>query len=246
MIKKGFSFQGYWEKYTAFCRYSFKFYLGKDYNRFINSESWSERKEIFEKRLDRPGVIILLNLISNILSKINYVYKRQVNHNIPLNSNVNKNSRLGIYHYLVDTQSKNNPYHYWALAGKMPEDRRYWQPYLQEQNYEKLKRNIHKITIIHNDICDGLKLFNSNSVNKFYLSDIFGWMVFEKMDRTLSEAVRVAKNNAKMIYFVYRSDRGIPKSIQKYVRTDVEKNRSFLEIDRTGIYSCFYLLDVVK
>ena len=247
MIKKGLSFQGYYEKYSAFCKHPLKLYLGGDFNRFINSENRSERNEIFQKRLNRPGVIFQLNLIRIILSNINYVYKGKVKRSIPSNININKNYWRGLHHYLVDIPSQNNPYRYWSLTGKILEDRRYWPPYLQEENYEKLRRNIHKITIIHSDICNGLKLFNSNSVDKFYLSDIFGWMKnFEQIDKLMSEVVRVAKNNAKIIYFVYSIDKGIPRSIQKYVRTDVEKNKSFLEMDRSGFYHNFYLLDVVK
>jgi S-adenosylmethionine-diacylglycerol 3-amino-3-carboxypropyl transferase len=246
MMKKGFSFQGYWEKKLASRRFPLKLCLGEDYIRFANSESRSERNEIYQKRLNRPSINFILDLYTKIILRIINLDKGAYARNLPSPSYITTDYLQKIFHYLVDIQCKNNPYRYWELTGKMPEDRKCWQPYLQEENYEKLRKNIHKITIIHDDVYNGLKSFDNNSIDKFYLSDIFCWMNLEEMDKTLSEVVKVAKNNAKMVYFIITYDKGIPESIQKYVRTDMEKNRSFWEMDRYGIYSYFYLLEVVK
>ena len=245
MISKGFSFQGWWEKYMSLWRYPLKLFLGKDFKRYTLSEDILERKEIFEKRIHRKGLIFLSKLISRKVT-INLIFHNKTINNIPDNYDYNNEFWRQIRHFLVDIPCKNNPYHYWILTGKMPDEQKYWQPYLQKNNFNILKKNLYKVEIINIDIFQGLKDIKSDSINCFYLSDIFDWMNLDDMENTLLEVIRTGKNNSKIVYFILNYDKGIPVKIKNNLSFDEKEINKLTRIERVGLYKKVYQIMINK
>ncbi|HEC81083.1 MAG TPA: DUF3419 family protein [Thermoplasmatales archaeon] len=246
MIKKGLAFQGWWEKYLSSRRYIIKLLLGKDFLRYINSKSLSEREEIFEKRINRKTLRFLSKIFLGKVGTNLVLLKGPSIRYLPKDFDYHKHLWNILKHFLVDAGCKDNPYLYWFFTGKILSDERFWQPYLQKENYLLLKKNLSRVKIIHNDIGSGLRSFESNKVDKVYASDIFDWMNHKQMETTLSEMVRVTKHMGRILYFILNYDKGIPEKVQKYVKTDPSKNKSLWKKERVGLYSNVYLLEVNK
>jgi len=245
VIRGGIASQGSTEKKFSFERQVINFILGKYYYNFINSSDINERKKIFEKKIDKSYLRFFSKFFTN-KTVSNLLYNKDLVKNLPSNFDYNKIFWEKNRRVWVDIGCKNNPYRSWFFTGNLPYDQQFWQPYLQEKNYTKIKNNLDKIKIFNKDLCSGLKDIDSNSVNAFYISDIFDWMNFDEMEKNLYEILRVAKNGAKIISFVIMYDKGIPKSLEKYFKYDENENKKLLEIDRVGFYPKICLWTVNK
>lgn len=244
-IKKGIVFQGGFDKKLYLQRKLLKFALSSDYNRYLFSDSIDERRKIYQKRIDRP----IIRFISKIRINRNLLKTRNrgaAKKNIPSSFDYNKNFWEKMNHVFVDVGSHNNPYLYLMFTGKLPDNQLYWQPYLQEKNYDILRQNLEKIKIIEKDLYNGLKEIDNDSIDAFYVSDIFDWMNINEMEKNLIEIIRVAKNNAKIISFVLTYDKGVPNNVQTWLTYDETVNTKLLKMDRIGLYKKIYLWTVKK
>ena len=246
MIKKGFSFQGYWEKYSSSWRYPLKIFLGKNFNRYVNSESTVERKEIYEKHIYRPGLIFLSKFFKGpTLTKIVHINDTYYK-NLPKNFEHYSYFWNVLEHFFVDIGCKGNPYHSWLLTKKMPTNEENWQPYLQKKNYEILRKNINRIIIVNKNIFDGLKDFEDNTFDGFYLSDVFDWMSEKEMENLLFEVIRVGKNRSRIIVFILNPKRNLPEKILSHVTYNKKVSRELWKKERVGLYSKIYSLEIKK
>ncbi len=246
IIKKGLAFQGILEKQFSMFRKRMKFLLGKEYNRFINSGDKTERKEIFEKRINRSSIRFLHGLYHNKTVTNFFNHKDKLVKNLPSNLDYNKIYWERMHHLFVDIGCKNNPYLYWVFTGKILGNQQLWQPYLQEKNYYDIRRNLDKIKVYGKDLYNGIKEFDENSIDAFYLSDIFDWMDIDEIEVNMLEVIRRAKPKAKILSFVLSYDKGIPKSLEKYLEYNENINKNLLIQDRVGFYSKIYLWKVTK
>ena len=246
LIRNGLSFQGQIERYYSFIRHLLKFFLGKDYNRYIHTTSMRERKAIYEKRINKLFLKILTKILLKNRLVINIIhYKRKIK---DTNSIIEYNKCFWkkIYHTFVEIGCQHNPYLYWFFTGEIPTDQKFWRPYLQKENFEIIKRNLHKITIIEKDLYIGLKEIEDNSIDSIYLSDIFDWIKKEEIEKYYIEILRVAKNKSRVINFVLNFDKVIPSHLQQYIKFDETKSNALCHQERNGFYSKIYLLEVNK
>lgn len=245
IVKRGVAFNGWWEKYSASWKYVIKSLLGRDFKRYIESGNILERRKIFEKRINKKSLrffskIFTLKFFTNI------IYQKHAVKNIPNDFDLYKNFWNTLKHFFVDIECNNNPYHYWVFTGQIPKNQNLLQPYLQEKNFKFLKENLDKIKINKNDFYNGLKVFNENYFDAFYLSDIFSWMNIEEMQNTLFEVIRVAKNKSKIISFVLNHDKNLPEKVKKYINIDEEKSKELLLKERVGLYSKINIWTIKK
>ncbi len=245
IIRKGVSLQGFTEKKIFFERQIFKFFIGTEYSAFITSNSRDERERIYEKKINR-AILRSFSRFTKTKTMAHLFYHKDLVKNLPPDFDHyslfwQKNRRV-----CVDIGCLNNPYLYWYFTGSLPENKKYWQPYLQKEHYQTIKKNVHKILVCKKDIYSGLKEIQSNSVNAFYISDIFDWMGYEEMEKNLKEMIRVATHNAKIISFIIMYDKGIPKSVERNLAYNEKTNETLLGYDRVGFYPNIYLLHVVK
>ena len=245
LIRKGIAFQGYTEKKYSFSRKFFRFILGKKFEIFINCNDKQKREEIFNEKINRSYFRFLSKIFTNKLVT-QLVYKKELVKNLPRSFDHNKYFWEKQKHIFVDNDIKNNPYLFWYFTGKAPEDQNYWQPYLQKKNYQTIKNNLKNAKVFEKDLYTGLKELDDDCIDAFYFSDIFDWMNFEDMEKILREAIRVARPNAKIIFFVIMHDKSVPKNLEGNLKCDENINSKLLKMDRIGFYTKIYLVNVKK
>ncbi len=99
---------------------------------------------------------------------------------------------------LCELDSYENPYIYYIMTGNY---RLYCLPYfLREENFENIKKNLHKLEIVQNSVeeyLDGIDF----KINKFNLSDIFEYMSLENYKKLMKKIYDNADNNAILAYW---------------------------------------------
>jgi S-adenosylmethionine-diacylglycerol 3-amino-3-carboxypropyl transferase len=246
LLSQGLAFQGWLERYFSFFRYFIRFFLAEEYNHYVTAQTKKERQVIFEKKINRPFLKAFTKIFMNNRVMTHLLFQKRVIQYIPSSFNYHDSFWRNITHAFVDIGCVNNPYLYWLFTGIVLEDRHYWQPYLQEKNYAMLRQQIKKIHIFEQDLCAGLKELKSDSIDAFYISDIFDWMSLEEMEKTLLEIVRVGKNDARIISFILNYDKGIPQRLRNLVYINEKKSLELSAQERVGIYSKINLLEVKK
>jgi S-adenosylmethionine:diacylglycerol 3-amino-3-carboxypropyl transferase len=246
LLEQGLAFQGVTEKYFSFLRAFMRFFLAEEYVHFISAQTREERQKIFEKKLHTPIFQMLTKLFLNNRITTHLLFQNRATRYIPSSFDYQECFWRNMSHACVDIGCVNNPYRYWIFTGKVLEDRHYWQPYLQEKYYGMLQKQTKKIHLVEQNIYHGLKDLESNSIDAFYISDIFDWMSLKEIENTLLEIVRVAKKNARIISFVLNYDKGIPPDVRTLVHLDEKKSQELFSQERVGIYSKINLFVVQK
>ncbi len=117
-------------------------------------------------------------------------------------------------------------------------------PYLLEENFETLRNNLDRVTVVNGWLGPYLDTLEAGSVNKFNLLDIFDWMTPELFEGTLESVLRVAAPEAKLIYRSGSYELPPPPSIRKRLRHHAELSKELLAIDRSATYGSFYVFSL--
>ena len=139
-----------------------------------------------------------------------------------------------------------NPYLNYILTGNYRSD---CLPYvLREENFEKIRENIHKIEIVQNSMeeyLDGTDL----KINKFNLSDIFEYMSLENYEKLMEKIYEKSADEAKLVYWNLVVERntglikgGKEKRFERLERLDKELHKK----DKTFFYTDFVVEKVIK
>lgn len=117
-------------------------------------------------------------------------------------------------------------------------------PYLLEENFETLRRNLDRVTIVNGWLGPFLDTQPAGSIDKFNLLDIFDWMSPELFEATLRSVLRAAAPGATLIYRSgsYRLDP--PDSIRRQLQPHEELARELFATDRSATYGSFYIYSV--
>jgi S-adenosylmethionine-diacylglycerol 3-amino-3-carboxypropyl transferase len=129
-----------------------------------------------------------------------------------------------------------------ALTNKFRGDR--VPPYLLEENFETLRNNVDRVTVVNGWLGPYLDTQPEGSITKFNLLDIFDWMTPEQVEGTLRSVLRAAAMGATMIYRSgsYRFDP--PESIAQHVDRHDDLAARLFATDRSTTYGSFYILTV--
>ena len=117
-------------------------------------------------------------------------------------------------------------------------------PYLLEQNFQTLRRNLDRVTVVNGWLGPYLDTLPPHSVAKFNLLDIFDWMTPEMFEATLRSVLRAAAPGARLIYRSGSYELPPPPSIRPYLIHHADLSRELLAIDRSGTYGSFYVFSV--
>jgi S-adenosylmethionine-diacylglycerol 3-amino-3-carboxypropyl transferase len=119
-------------------------------------------------------------------------------------------------------------------------------PYLLPQNFETLRRNLSRVTVVNGWLGPYLDSLPAGSITKFNLLDIFDWMPPAVFEATLKSVLRAAAPGATMIYRSgsYRNEP--PASILPHLEPHSELARELLAIDRSATYGSFYIYTIRK
>ena len=152
---------------------------------------------------------------------------------------------------LCELDSYENPYIYYIMTGNYRLD---CLPYfLQEENFENIKKNLHKLEIVQNSVeeyLDGIDF----KINKFNLSDIFEYMSLENYRRLMKKIYNNADNNAILAYWNLIVERNSSKLESVEGEEDIKNNfhrlkeldKKLHEKDKTFFYTDFVVEKVIK
>jgi len=117
-------------------------------------------------------------------------------------------------------------------------------PYLLEENFQTLRDNLERVTVVNGWLRPYLDTQTPRSINKFNLLDIFDWMTPELFESTLQSVLRAAAPGARLIYRSGSYEMPPPASIRKRLRHHAKLARECLAIDRSATYGSFYVFSV--
>ncbi len=149
-IRKGVSFQGWMEQYYTFTGRILRFFLADQSTKYLSAQTREERQRIFDMRLNRPMLRALTKIFMNNRIAVNVVLSsiRRLK-NIPSTFDYQACSWRNFYHAFVDIGCVQNPYLTYLMTGAMPGDRTCWHPYLQEEYYPTLQRNLAAVKLLN-------------------------------------------------------------------------------------------------
>ena len=144
-----------------------------------------------------------------------------------------------------------NPYICYILTGNY---RLEHLPYfLREENFENIKKNLHKLEIVQNSVeeyLDGIDF----KINKFNLSDIFEYMSLENYRKLMKKIYDNADNNAILAYWNLIVERNSSKLESLKRKENIKNNfhrleeldKRLHEKDKTFFYTDFVVEKVIK
>lgn len=115
-------------------------------------------------------------------------------------------------------------------------------PYLAAQNFETLRANLDRVTVVNGWLGPFLDSQPAGSIQKFNLLDIFDWMTPEMFESTLNSVLRAAAPGSTMIYRSGSYTFDPPPSILARVRRHDDIARELFSTDRSATYGSFYVL----
>ena len=139
-----------------------------------------------------------------------------------------------------------NPYLNYILTGNYRSD---CLPYvLREENFEKIKKNLHKIEIVQSSMeeyLDGTDL----KINKFNLSDIFEYMSLGNYEKLMEKIYEKSADEAKLVYWnlVVERNTGLIKGgkEKRFERSEMI-DKKLHKKDKTFFYTDFVVEKVIK
>ncbi len=117
-------------------------------------------------------------------------------------------------------------------------------PYLLEENFETLRRNLGRVQVVNGWLGPFLDTQPAQSINKFNLLDIFDWMTPPMFEATLKSVLRAAAPGATLIYRSGSYGLDPPASIAAHVERHDELAQRLFARDRSATYGSFYVLTI--
>ena len=118
-------------------------------------------------------------------------------------------------------------------------------PYLQPQNYERLKRNIKNVETHITSTSDFLKSQPDNSMDRFVFLDSQDWMTPSQLDDLWRQVKRVGKPGTRVIFRSAGADSPIESMLSENVRKEFiyepELSKKYYDEDRSAVYGGFHL-----
>lgn len=126
-----------------------------------------------------------------------------------------------------------------AVTGKMRGRR--VPPYLLEENFQTLRRNLDRVLVVNGWLGPFLDTQPPASINRFNLLDIFDWMSPQAFESTLRSVLRAAAPDSVLIYRSGSYSLEPPPAIRRHLVHHAELSRQLLAIDRSATYGSFYV-----
>ncbi len=117
-------------------------------------------------------------------------------------------------------------------------------PYLLEENFETLRNNLDRVTVVNGWLNTYLQDQPEGSITKFNLLDIFDWMSPDAFLQTMRDVLRAAAPGATLIYRSGSYKLDPPEQIRERLHHHADLSRELLAIDRSATYGSFYVLSV--
>jgi S-adenosylmethionine-diacylglycerol 3-amino-3-carboxypropyl transferase len=126
-----------------------------------------------------------------------------------------------------------------AITGRMRGRR--VPPYLLEQNFATLRKNLDRVTVVTGWLDRFLDTLPEGSIDKFNLLDIFDWMAPAGVEQTWRSVLRAASPRATMIYRSGSYQFDPPEFVREQLVHHAALAKELLAIDRSATYGSFYV-----
>lgn len=144
-----------------------------------------------------------------------------------------------IEHVLTQVPIYDNYFLHVTVTGKFRGDR--VPPYLREENFTTLRRNLERVTVVHGWLGPFLDTQPAGSISRFNLLDIFDWMPPAVLESTWRSILRAASADATMIFRSGPYQMRLPDDIEQFLVSHDTLARELLRSDRSATYGGFYI-----
>jgi S-adenosylmethionine-diacylglycerol 3-amino-3-carboxypropyl transferase len=118
--------------------------------------------------------------------------------------------------------------------------------YLKPQNYNQLKKQVKKITIVDSGLITFLKSQPVKSIDKFNLSDIPEFLSVANAHGLFQEVLRTGKNNSRIVFRSFTPGLGIEGKLAKYFIYETALSNLLTISERTASYGQVYVYHLKK
>lgn len=117
--------------------------------------------------------------------------------------------------------------------------------YLQAENYDILKNNLHRVETHITSLIDFLKAQPAHSLDRFVLLDSQDWMPPPVMTALWQEIARVGKPNTRIIFRTASPaspiETALPSALREKFIYEQERSEQLFQQDRSAIYGGFHI-----
>ena len=156
-----------------------------------------------------------------------------------------RNFYMKAQHAFVDLPLRANYFMAHILLGGYLDEQQV-PPYLKEENFALLKKNLDRIEIQQGEAEQFFATLPDDSIHKFDFTNIFEWIDETTFERMLWETVRVAAPGAVLTYRNTLVPRSHPPSLDSVIESDKELAARLHFEDRSFFYSNFIVERVRK
>jgi S-adenosylmethionine-diacylglycerol 3-amino-3-carboxypropyl transferase len=239
LIEKGFMTQGKFEGYFRLFREKVLplVHTQKEVAELVAAKSENARKKFFDRtwnnrRWRMMFRIFFSRFVMGYLGRDKAFFKF-------VEGSVADRILLRAQYALSELDPSNNPYLHFILYGEYTTVFPYS---LREENYDKIKNNLQKITFRRMSVEAFVHEFKDR-INAFNMSDIFEYMTQTGMDTLYEQMLQKAARGARVAYWNMLVPRKCNDLLCKHYGVDTveENNAKFLMKDKAFFYSHFYL-----
>ena len=155
----------------------------------------------------------------------------------PVSSTILRHTRYA----LTELSTAKNPYLHYILKGNFNEN---LPLYLREENFDKIRNNLHKLEFHHLSIEEYLAQ-TSLKFDGFNLSDIFEYMSLDAYTTLLQTLIKSANPQARLVYWNMMVTRSRPSSLEHSLRPLLEEAAAIYKKDKTFFYKDFRIEEVL-
>ncbi len=120
--------------------------------------------------------------------------------------------------------------------------RKHMSPYLLEENYPRLKRNIGRLEIFEGTVGDVLRKNGKGTFDKFNLSNIFEWMTNEIFNGVIREVLDLARPGSRLCYrYTLAKPRLLNSENSARLVSEPDLALKLFNQDRSFIYESFHV-----
>jgi S-adenosylmethionine-diacylglycerol 3-amino-3-carboxypropyl transferase len=232
LIKKGVLYQGKFEKYCKYFSDTLKESMKEKVDKILTFDCLVEQKKYYEDVWKKDSNW-------SEIAKHHRVDLKESVPNYTLYYGEKYDFDYFIYHVLdkgfKKTLVKDNHYLCMILDGSYERARKL--PLcLEEEYYFTLKNNLNKVEIVTDNIITYLGNLKPNTLDKFSISDLAGYLNNEEHSELFKNIIYTARKKAILCARHIKGQRGIPEKYVQKIERKIDLEREIKEIDLTLEY----------
>lgn len=237
MIERGIVYQGMTERLTNVGSKFFKLLRHKKIEKLLSFTNLEEQRQYVAKTWDtyflKQVFAVLLN--SNFLKYV--LNDPGLNSYVDSSISPGKYIYQGMQRYLQNNLARKSPLLQLVINGRILPDAYF--PYLTFNGYNKIRRNMNRLTYRTDNIIEYLTNHAPNQIDCFSMSDIASYMpqmIFEKLLQGIHNA---AKPGARFCLREFMSKRNIPADLKSNFQRHTELENKLENEESNFVYRFF-------